>query len=74
MGFFSVCGRLATTILGMTGASALLWWNGQGLYIIFLILSFSSAICVTKMPYCTLGRALDTWNIYIFSEIYYWVF
>lgn len=62
MGFFSVCGRLATTILGMTGASALLWLNGQGLYIIFLILSLSSGISVSKMPYCTLGRPLDTWK------------
>lgn len=58
MGFFSICGRIATIILGITGASSLSWFNGQGLYIICLFLSLTAALAIFKMPYCTLGRAM----------------
>lgn len=60
MGIFSVAGRIATTALGFVGVNALEWWDENGLYFIFLILSLLSTSLVFKMPYCTLGRPLDT--------------
>lgn len=63
MGIFSVCGRVATTILGMIGISALDWLNGKGLYFIFVLISFLAAGLVYRMPYCTLGRRLDSWYL-----------
>ena len=59
MGIFSLCGRLATTLLGMIGISALEWFNGMGLYYIFIFLSLGTALLIYQMPYCTLGRKLD---------------
>jgi hypothetical protein len=60
MGIFSLIGRIATTVLGFVGVMALDWIDGKGLYIILLFLSFFSCIFMSKMPYCTLGRPLDT--------------
>ena len=60
MGVFSLAGRIATAGLGFLGVNALYWMNGNGLYFIFMWLCIFSAFSVTKMPYCTLGRALDT--------------
>ena len=60
MGIFSVCGRVATTFLGIIGISALEWANGKGLYYIFTLLTFFTTLFVYNMPYCTLGRKLDT--------------
>lgn len=60
MGVFSLAGRIATTTLGFLGVSALYWFDGNGLYLIFMFLSLISTFLVFKMPYCTLGRALDT--------------
>jgi hypothetical protein len=60
MGVFSVCGRVATTFLGIIGISALEWANGRGLYYIFLLLTFLTSLSVYQMPYCTLGRKLDS--------------
>jgi hypothetical protein len=59
MGFFSICGRIATIILGITGASALLWFDGQGLYLICLFLGLAAAFGISQMPYCTLGRPME---------------
>jgi len=64
MGVFSLAGRIATTALGFVGVNALYWLNGNGLYFIFMILSLFSTFLVFKMPYCTLGRPLDTWLIF----------
>lgn len=58
MGFFSICGRIATIILGITGASALQWFDGQGLYIICFCLSLAAGFGINQMPYCTLGRPM----------------
>ena len=60
MGIFSLIGRIATTLLGFVGVMALDWIDGKGLYIILFFLSFFSSIFMYKMPYCTLGRPLDT--------------
>jgi hypothetical protein len=60
MGIFSLAGRIATTALGFVGVLALYWLDGKGLYLIFFILSLISSFCMYKMPYCTLGRPLDT--------------
>lgn len=60
MGVFSLAGRIATTALGFVGVSALYWMDGNGLYLLFLALSVLSSFLVFQMPYCTLGRPLDT--------------
>jgi hypothetical protein len=60
MGIFSLAGRIATTTLGFLGVNALYWFNGNGLYLLFLFFSIISSFSVYKMPYCTLGRPLDT--------------
>ncbi len=59
MGIFNVAGRLAIAILGFLGVSALYWFGGKGLYLIFMILSFISFVFMSKMPFCTLGRHMD---------------
>lgn len=59
MGVFSLAGRIATAALGFLGVNALYWFDGNGLYVIILILCSLSSVMVTKMPYCTLGRPLD---------------
>lgn len=69
MGVFSLAGRIATTALGFLGVNALYWLDGNGLYLIFVILSLVSTFLVFKMPYCTLGRPLDTWLIF-FSQFF----
>jgi hypothetical protein len=60
MGIFSLSGRIATTTLGFLGVNALNWFNGNGLYVLFLVLGCVSSALIHRMPYCTLGRALDT--------------
>jgi hypothetical protein len=60
MGVFSLAGRIATALLGFLGVNALYWMDGNGLYFIFMCLCLFSSIFVTKMPYCTLGRPLDS--------------
>jgi len=59
MGFFSIWCRIATIVLGLTGASSLNWLNGQGLYLICFFLSLLTAFGVSRMPYCTLGRPME---------------
>lgn len=59
MGIFNVSGRMAIAILGFLGVSALYWFDGKGLYLLFTLLSFSSCVFVYNMPFCTLGRHLD---------------
>jgi len=60
MGIFSLSGRIATTALGFLGVNSLYWFDGNGLYFIFVFLCVCSTILVFRMPYCTLGRPLDT--------------
>lgn len=59
MGIFNVAGRMAIAILGFLGVSALYWFDGKGLYMIFTVLSLLSFVLIFKMPFCTLGRHLD---------------
>ncbi len=63
MGIFSLSGRIGTTTLGFLGVNSLYWFDGNGLYLIFLLLSLISSLSLYKMPYCTLGRALDIWGL-----------
>jgi MFS family permease len=60
MGVFSLAGRIGTALLGFLGVNALYWMDGNGLYFIFMCLCLFSAFSVVKMPYCTLGRPLDS--------------
>lgn len=60
MGMFSVAGRIATTALGFLGVTALYWFDGNGLYVLFLGFSLVSSALIYRMPYCTRGRPLDT--------------
>ena len=59
MGYTSVIGRFGSIMIGMIGLSSLEWLDGNGLYLIFVSLSLISALFMFKMPYDTLGRALD---------------
>jgi len=59
MGIFNVSGRMAIAILGFLGVSALYWFDGKGLYMIFAFFSLLSCSLIYKMPYCTLGRHMD---------------
>jgi len=63
MGFFSIWCRIATIILGIIGASSLLWLSGYGLYLICFSLSLLTAFSMSQMPYCTLGRPME-WFIW----------
>ena len=60
LGTCSLVGRIGIIFLGTIGVYALQWLDGKGLYLIFLILSSASYLCMTLMPYDTLGRELDT--------------
>jgi hypothetical protein len=60
MGIFSLAGRIATTALGFIGVLALDWMDGKGLYVILFVMGLCSSFSMYKMPYCTLGRPLDT--------------
>ncbi len=60
MGVCAVVGRLGSVCLGVVGLNALYWFNGNGLYMIFALLATISAVAVYKMPYCTLGRTMDS--------------
>ena len=68
MGVMSAFGRIGTMALGIAGVSALYWFDGNGLYILFLILSSLSALMIYKMPFDTLGRPLDHWFMYIVNS------
>jgi hypothetical protein len=60
MGVCAVVGRIGSISLGFIGLNSLYWLNGSGLYVIFMVIGILSAICIYKMPYCTLGKALDS--------------
>jgi hypothetical protein len=52
-------GRIATTFLGVVGVSALDWFSGNGLYIIFLLLCTLSGYGAYTMPFCTGNRPIN---------------
>lgn len=51
-------GRIATTFLGIVGVSALNWFGGYGLYVIFITLCLISGYGAYTMPYCTGNRPI----------------
>jgi hypothetical protein len=60
MGVCAVIGRFGSVCIGFVGLNALYWLNGSGLYFIFASIGLVSALAIYKMPYCTLGRPLDS--------------
>lgn len=61
MGVCAVFGRLGSVCFGFVGINAMYWLDGNGLYLIFVLLGLISSIAMFRMPYCTLGRAIDWW-------------
>jgi hypothetical protein len=53
LGICSLSGRIATTFLGVVGVYAIKWFDGNGLYLIFIFLSLVSGYASYTMPYCT---------------------
>ncbi len=51
-------GRIATALLGVIGMYAMQWFGGNGLYILFLILSGISGYGAFTMPFCTGNRPI----------------
>jgi hypothetical protein len=49
-------GRIATTLLGVIGVSAMYWFGGYGLYLLIVILTAISGYGAYTMPYCTKGQ------------------
>jgi hypothetical protein len=42
--------------MGFVGVYAIDWLNGNGLYLIFIILSGASSYAAFTMPFCTTNR------------------
>lgn len=59
LGSCSLVGRIGIIFLGTIGVYAIEWLHGRGLYLIFVVLSLTSYLCMTLMPYDTLGKELD---------------
>ena len=55
-GIFLASGRVGTILLGFLGINALYWVNGNGLYIIFTLLSLISGYMIVKLPFDNLNR------------------
>lgn len=60
MGVTSCIGRIGTAFLGMIGVSALEWFDGDGLYVMFIFFCSVASFLVYKIPYDTLNRPIDT--------------
>lgn len=60
MGICSVSGRIGATLLGFTGMYAMKWFGGNGLYVLFILLSGTSGYGAYTMPFCTGNRSI-TW-------------
>ena len=59
LGIFSACGRVSTMFVGVVGVYAMEWFNGNGLYVIFVVLSAVAGVGAKTMPYCTSGRSIS---------------
>jgi hypothetical protein len=59
LGICSFFGRLGSTLMGLTGIYAVKWFGGNGLYIIFLVLSAFSGYGSYTMPFCTANRSIS---------------
>jgi len=51
-------GRIAIILLGVAGISSLGWFGGNGLYVIFVVLSVAAGYGGQTMPYCTHNRPI----------------
>jgi len=51
-------GRIATTFLGIVGVYAMKWFDGNGLYLIFVLLCALSGYGAYTMPFCTGNRPI----------------
>ena len=59
LGICSLSGRLATMILGMLGIADMNSFNGNGLYLLFMLLALISGYGAYTMPYCTNNRMIS---------------
>ena len=59
LGICSMSGRIATALLGFVGVYAMHWCGGNGLYLIFVVLSGLSGYGAATMPFCTGNRAIS---------------
>lgn len=59
LGICSTVGRIATALLGIVGVYALHACGGNGLYIIFVVLSGLSSYGALTMPFCTANRSIS---------------
>lgn len=59
-GIFLAAGRVGTVLLGFVGLNAIYCIDdGVGLYLIFAVLSITSAYLILKLPIDTLNRMSD---------------
>ena len=59
LGIASACGRISIMLMGFVGIYAIDWWGGNGLYIIFILLSAVAGYGGYTMPYCTGNRPIQ---------------
>ena len=59
MGITSACGRIAIMLMGFIGVYAMNWFGGNGLYLIFILLSGIAGYGGYTMPYCTGNRPIS---------------
>lgn len=58
MGVCSIFGRAGVIVVGMIGVHAIGWFNGNGLYALFVGLGSLASIAAATMPYCTINKIL----------------
>ena len=59
MGIMSACGRVGIMLMGFIGVYAMNWFGGNGLYLIFILLSLMAGYGGYTMPYCTVNRPIS---------------
>jgi hypothetical protein len=59
MGVCSISGRAGVIVVGMIGVHAISWFNGNGLYVLFMGLGGLASIAAATMPYCTIEKILE---------------
>lgn len=62
LGICSMSGRIASMFLGILGVAAMNSFDGNGLYILFMVLSLVSGYGAYTMPYCTNNRMIQWFN------------
>ena len=59
LGLFSACGRVAIMLMGFVGIKSIGWFGGNGLYLIFMVISGFASYAGYTMPYCTGNRPIE---------------